>query len=97
LLDVVSNGRSYAFFENELKEIRSRIIDELRIPRFFFIPREKVPYFERRDDNENVIPPFSPEVQKKFGKLAARDIDEAGKCYAAGRNTASVFHLLSPA
>jgi hypothetical protein len=90
----LSDSAPLGSFANEVKIIRGRIIDELRIPRFFFIPREKARFFEVRDSCRNVIPPFGFEVQKRFGAIAGEDIDEAGKCYAAGRNTACVFHLM---
>jgi hypothetical protein len=96
ILDVIKNRgvQSYTVYQDELKTIRGRILDELRLPRFFFIPREKAKFFELRDGTGNVIPAFGPEVHKRFGKVAGRDIDEAGKCYAAGRNTACVFHVM---
>jgi hypothetical protein len=37
---------------------------------------------------------FGPEVATKFATHGAFEIDEAGKCLAVGRSTASVFHLM---
>jgi hypothetical protein len=37
---------------------------------------------------------FGPEVAAKFSTNGAFEIDEAGKCLAVGRSTASVFHLM---
>jgi hypothetical protein len=37
---------------------------------------------------------FGPDVASKFSTAGAFEIDEAGKCLAVGRGTASVFHLM---
>jgi hypothetical protein len=72
-----------------LTELRNRVEDEARIRYFMLIPLEKAPrYF-----GENL---FGPEVAAAFPE-ASLDIDEAGKCFAAGRNTASVLHLMRAA
>jgi hypothetical protein len=70
-----------------LREVRRLVGFELQTGTFFYIPQEKIRYFN--------------EPRELFGKLTLdkfpsviSEVEEAGKCYAAGRNTASVFHLL---
>jgi hypothetical protein len=95
LYDVLSTQSiEYKLYADSLGIIRGRITHELAIPRFFHVPREKLKYYEQKDTAENSIKAFGPAVDKRFGRRASRDIDEAGKCYALGRNTACVFHLM---
>jgi len=56
-------------------------------PQFKVIPADKLPYFEtpRREFGEDIIARFN---------AIGSDVEEAGRCYAAGRDTASVFHLM---
>jgi hypothetical protein len=81
-----SAGLDAHAFTRQCIEIENRIVDELSAPRFMEIPRDKVHFFT---DYEL----FGPAVNSKFKKVAD-DIAEAGRCYAAGRNTATVFHLM---
>ncbi len=59
---------------------------ELQQRRFLFMPTEKAAYYER----EKL---FGDEVYDKFPS-ACFDVQEAGNCYAMGRYTACVFHLM---
>ena len=53
--------------------------------RFFaYLPGDHAEYWNKD---------FGAQVLSRFSKLA-EDIAEAGKCFAAGRYTASVFHLM---
>jgi hypothetical protein len=56
-------------------------------PQFKIIPSEKLIFFEvpRKTFGEGII--------AKFHGIEI-DVEEAGKCYAAGRDTACVFHLM---
>jgi hypothetical protein len=64
------------------KVIRWEMGDHL----FFYLPPERVEYYEKSDL-------LGADVFAKFPALKA-DIVEAGNCYATGRSTAVVFHLM---
>jgi hypothetical protein len=69
-----------------LLELRNRISDELKNRLFMFIPIKQAEYHEQPAL-------FGIEVAEKFPK-ANKELTEAGNCYAAGNNTACVFHLM---
>ena len=69
-----------------MKEIGDRFEAELSARMFFYMPAERAKYFADE-------PLFGEAVANKFPKLA-EDISEAGKCFACGRYTATVFHLM---
>lgn len=70
-----------------LDEIFVRLWDELeRGGHFFYIPIKRAESFDAKE-------PFGRIVSAKFPKLT-EDIEEAHKCYACGRYTACVFHLM---
>ncbi len=50
------------------------------------IPESRVKYYQQAQL-------FGEQVDKKFKALRG-EIAEAGKCFAAGRDTATVFHLM---
>jgi hypothetical protein len=83
--------RSHKIFDHHiqqaLKELRTRIVDELgdRMP--FSIGSENAKLL---DDSE---PLFGPRVAAKLPSTA-EDISEAGCCLALSRLTACVFHLM---
>jgi hypothetical protein len=56
-------------------------------PQFKVIPTEKLRFFDQPRKE------FGDAVVTRFGPIEF-DVEEAGKCYAAGRDTASVFHLM---
>lgn len=62
------------------------IQDELNDRFFMFIPQKDAEWYENKDG-------FSVEVSNAF-RSAIEDIKEAGTCYATGRYTACVFHLM---
>ena len=66
-------------FERLLDEVDSR-------GSFFYIPLSRAQYFSREEA-------FGKVVSKKFPRLT-EDIQDACKCYACGRYTACVFHLM---
>lgn len=74
-------------FRKEILILRKRIDDELKGRTFFLILQDKIKYF-----NEPWVS-FGQSIVEKFPSLS-RDIEEAGKSYAAGRNPACVFHLM---
>lgn len=64
----------------------SGIRDDLRSEFFFHLDQRDVPLYQEGE-------PFGRKVASKFPK-AAEDIEEAAKCLALQRPTASVFHLM---
>jgi len=80
-------GMSYADFADAMSHVDSRIGDELSLISLFVLEQEKAAYFEP------TTPLFGPDVAAKF-LSAVYEIDEAGKCLALSRPTASVFHLM---
>ena len=77
---------TYAELGNTLPELQRRIEDELQSVYFLHIPTETRNYY--LDE-----PQFGSKVAAKL-PLAIDDIQEAGKCFATGRYTACVFHLM---
>ena len=69
------------------KQIHIVLEKELRRARLFSMAPNKIAYFERSLDR------FDTDVLLGFSS-ALDDIDEAGKCFAMGRYTACVFHLM---
>jgi hypothetical protein len=70
-----------------MMHLNDRIRDELDAKHFLFVNESNRILYEA------VEPTFNAEVQSKFPS-ASFDIDEAAKCLALGRSTASVFHLM---
>ncbi|MDQ3696728.1 MAG: hypothetical protein M3373_01695 [Gemmatimonadota bacterium] len=69
-----------------LLDLAQRISDELAHRRFFYVNNQLAPFYEE---------PLAKwgDVADKFPS-ALLDAEEAGKCFALGRNTACVFHLM---
>ena len=86
ILEQVGPG-SLAKLVRLYRELQQRVTDELKLRFIMQIPLAQAQYYQ------------SP--KQLFGELTIRqfpatlsDIEEAGKCYALGRNTASVLHLV---
>jgi hypothetical protein len=73
-------------FETVMPELQRSIERELRASLFLYLPENKRRYFEGRHL-------FGETVTTAFPS-AALDIEDAGKCFALGRFTACVFHLM---
>lgn len=71
----------------DINVISARLLDELSLRKFIQIEPNEAEYYEP------LLPLFGEIVAKEFPSVSY-DITEAGKCYAMGRNTASVFHLM---
>jgi hypothetical protein len=84
LKDKVERGCSFAELHGRLPELRSRIEDEFVSVLFLWIEESEM--YSGSDL-------FGDAVAKQFPSTS-EDIDEAGRCYAAGRYTACVFHLM---
>jgi hypothetical protein len=88
----VDNGRSLSgvtfegamHFANKLLSVAP---DEAGIRRFLLIAPEYVKLYE------SDVPAFGPKVAAAFPSLAY-EVDEAAKCLALGRSTASAFHTI---
>lgn len=90
LLDMVSDpgGFLWSSVGSLCKEVHDRLTDELSLVTVFVLEEPKAALFEPGE------PLFGQEVASKFPSEAAFEIDEAAKCLALGRPTASVFHLM---
>lgn len=69
------------------EEVHSRLSDELGLAQMFVLGSREADYYEPKASH------FGPDVGAKF-PTAIFDIDEAAKCIALGRPTASVFHSM---
>jgi hypothetical protein len=78
--------RSCETLRNQLGMLRESIQDALKRRWFLWVPPDRLDYYY----NENL---FGPEVRDKFPDGVV-DIVESGNCYALGRSTACVFHLM---
>jgi hypothetical protein len=67
-------------------ELQSRIQDEMSLCLFLHVPSDRAEYY-------GTSALFGDLVGENFSS-ANFDIKEAGNCYAAGRDTACVFHLM---
>jgi len=75
--------------EHSLQELQSRITDELSSQFFAYISPDRAKYYD------STSPLFGKQVQKYFtSSNMIFDIEEAGKCFAVGRYTACIFHLM---
>jgi hypothetical protein len=76
----------YETLIERLLGFRRNLNDQLASKKIGFIPKDKLEYW-----NKEKL--FGEEVFSKF-KAARADLEEAGNCFAMGRNTACVFHLM---
>lgn len=74
-------------FITNMNGIEERICQELHDLWFFRMPDENVGFYEGSRER------FGQKVIDAFPN-AMYDIEEAGKCFALGRSTATVFHLM---
>ena len=85
--DGMSEGTTYEYMTARYNDICSRLSDELSTFNVVFIDGKMAGYYK----------PTEPLFGKTFGKqfqTASSELDEAAKCLALGRSTASVFHLM---
>jgi hypothetical protein len=73
-------------FQLMLTELQHRIRDEMEDQLFMYLPVERAKFYNQPEL-------FGQDVNTKFVTIQF-DIVEAGNCYAAGRGTAAVFHLM---
>lgn len=77
---------TFDLLRSHIRELKSRIEDELAGRRFYFVAARAEPLLE---DNQV----FGPVVELKFPS-ASYDIVEAARCLALRRSTACAFHLM---
>jgi hypothetical protein len=79
-------GLTYGQLKEAVAQLQDRIRDELDSVYFLHVPFDKAKmYYDSH--------PFGGAVSNKFPK-AITDIQEASKCFAVGRFTGCVFHLM---
>ncbi|HWY40243.1 MAG TPA: hypothetical protein VNX27_05555 [Chthoniobacterales bacterium] len=86
LSETVKPGENTDEIDAKIDSVHSMAKKELKNRKFFYVPPERVTYYS----NKTICGPL---VAEKFPK-AVPDIVEAGNCYALGRPTACVFHLM---
>jgi len=69
----------------DLISLSDTIIAELESRSFYYVTSQMVPFYEINQFDKSVVDEFPDAID---------DMEEAGKCYALGRHTASVFHLI---
>jgi hypothetical protein len=72
--------------ETAIAELHARIRDEMEDHLFMYIPPQQASSYDQPEL-------FGKEVNLKFPNIQF-DLVEAGNCYATGRSTAVVFHLM---
>lgn len=75
------------------QELGRRVQDELSSIKFLYIPTNRVLYYEHDNESDAGYQLLSPKAKRKFSK-SIEDAEEAAKCIALSRYTASVFHLM---
>jgi hypothetical protein len=86
LINRVSQGIGYQELGREVEVLQDRITDEMEEYLFMFIPAERAVFYNQPEL-------FGADVLKRLPTIQF-DMTEAGNCYAAGRSTAVVFHLM---
>lgn len=85
--DLLLEGQNRADFIGSIGKLADIVGDEMEVKLFLAIPAHRSAYFDQSS------PLFGDEVSVAF-PAAVEDISEAGKCFALGRNTAAVFHVM---
>lgn len=80
-------------FFDLVQQLDQRLEDELSSMMFFYLPLAKLRYYEAKHLAHESRFIFGEDVRERYPGLVP-DIEQAGKCFALGRYTASVFHLM---
>jgi hypothetical protein len=80
------DGATIGDVSKSLHHLQTTITDELTGRLFMYLPPERAAFYDRPEL-------LGKEVNAKFPSIQF-DVVEAGNCYAAGRGTAVVFHLM---
>jgi hypothetical protein len=86
VLDSVKNGDGPKAIALSVRELKTRLKDELIEREFFYVPPAKVPFY-----TDAML--FGKGVNDRFPQVID-DIEEAGKSLALGRGTACVLHTM---
>jgi hypothetical protein len=78
---------TYSQIGERLSELDARLSDELSLVHLFVLESKMADYFAPTQAL------FGRDFESKFPS-AAFEVDEAGKCFALGRPTATIFHLM---
>jgi hypothetical protein len=73
-------------FHMAMKQLEQNLQWEMQDVRFFYLPTMRANYYDQKEL-------FGVSVNNKFTTIQY-DMVEAGNCYAMGRSTACVFHLM---
>jgi hypothetical protein len=88
-LDSISRSQAdWGKVADAFEEITNTLRRELSLTAVLIIEREHREYFVSRK------PLFGHDFAEKFKTMGVFELDEAGKCFALGRPTACVFHLM---
>lgn len=77
----------FSDYKSSLQDVHTRIHDELPAIELLIVPAAQAPYYVSADIW------IDPDVTAKFPSISL-EAEEASKCYALGRSTACVFHLM---
>jgi hypothetical protein len=86
LCEMRQDGTTVGDFVDALDHLQSTIMWEMEDKVFMYIPPDRAAFYNAKEL-------FSGDVNRKFSGIQF-DMVEAGNCYAAGRGTAAVFHLM---
>ena len=86
--DLVIQGQNKADLVGALRKLADIVGDEMSVRLFLMLPARKASFFEQPN------PLFGNDVADTFSAATSEDISEAGMCFALGRYTAVVFHLM---
>jgi hypothetical protein len=86
LAELKTGKKHWSTWRVAIPELQHRIRDEMEDRLFMFIPPERAASYDQQEL-------FGKEVNSKFPGIQF-DLVEAGNCYASGRSTAVVFHLM---
>jgi hypothetical protein len=78
----------FARLINRSEFLAAGFYNALQAETCLFLSRSDLAYYKSDE------PLFGSDVLNKFGSAVNDDIEEAGKCLALGRGTATVFHLM---
>lgn len=86
ITDSIGNGEGPKALSAQMRELRTRLKDELNERDFLYVPLERVRFYK-----EQML--FGRAVNDRF-PTAIDDIEDAGKCLAIGQGTACVLHTM---
>jgi len=85
-IEEVKSKKLFTTLKKSIPELQHRIQDEMTENLFMFIPPDRAAYYNKPEL-------LGKNTNAKFPTIQY-DVTEAGNCYASGRSTAVVFHLM---